>query len=225
MPTSTGASTNWSGYADTGATFSAVTGSWNVPTVTCSHSQTAYSSHWIGIDGAASNTVEQDGTEADCLNGSPSYDAWYEMYGDSAVNGGFEVELSPSAFRVSPGDSMSASVSVVGTTWTLAIADSTRGWSFSTHVAFSAARSSAEWIVERPELCGSSCSLASLATFSTVTISNATASTATIPNGAINSFPNLAIEMVSANTSAVLALPSALSSSGQAFTDTWKGTS
>ena len=38
-----GASSNWSGYADTGSVFDAVTGSWTVPTVTCSGTKSAYS--------------------------------------------------------------------------------------------------------------------------------------------------------------------------------------
>ena len=217
-------SSNWSGYADTGATFSAVSASWSVPTVTCQSRATAYSAHWIGIDGDSSSTVEQDGTEADCLNGSASYDAWYEMFGDSAVNSGYEVELSPSQYPVSHGDLISASVSVVGTTWTLYIADSSR-WTFSTTVNFSgAAQSSAEWIVERPETCrsswfgGETCSLTSLADFGSVSFSNATATTTGGSSGPISSYSYTAIEMV--NGSTVLAVPGPLN--GEGFTDTWK---
>lgn len=51
-------STNWSGYANTGATFTDVKGSWTEPTATCSSGQTAYSSFWVGIDGDTTNTVE-----------------------------------------------------------------------------------------------------------------------------------------------------------------------
>ena len=62
-------STNWSGYAVAGGTYTTVTASWVQPAVTCSG--TAYSSFWVGIDGDTSNTVEQTGTEADCSSGSP----------------------------------------------------------------------------------------------------------------------------------------------------------
>ena len=91
---------NWSGYFALGQAFSAVTGSWSVPAVTCPTSATSYSSQWIGIDGAQSQTVEQDGTESDCFGGTPNYDAWYEMYGDNNVNSGYEVELQPGTYPV-----------------------------------------------------------------------------------------------------------------------------
>ena len=218
-------SSNWSGYADTGSGFSAVSGSWTVPTVSCS-SGNSYSAHWIGIDGATSSTVEQDGTEADCGAGSGSYDAWYEMYGDSAVNSGNEVELSPSSYPVFPGDAISASVSVVGATWTLAISDSgsasqLHSWSFSTNIVFSgAAQSSAEWIVERPDICNAlSCSLATLANFGTVTFTNAAATENGIP-GSISTWSNAAIEML--NGSTPIAVPGPLDPTGSIFTDTYE---
>jgi len=217
-------SSNWSGYADSGATFRAVSASWTVPTVTCQSRANAYSAQWIGIDGYASSTVEQDGTEADCLAGSASYDAWYEMYGDSAVNSGDEVELSPSTNPVSPGDVISASVGVAGSTWTLAITDSSTthtGWTYSTNIGFSApAESSAEWVVERPEICSRTCSLASLADFGSVSFSNASTTTATGSNGPISSNSDTAMEMV--NGATLLAVPGALGPGGAGFTDTWE---
>jgi len=216
-------SSNWSGYADTSGTFSAVGGTWSVPSVSCPSGSTSYSSEWIGIDGYSSNTVEQDGTEADCVSGSPSYDAWYEMYGDNAVNSGYEVELSPSAYPVSPGDSITASVNVSGSTWTLALTDTSarvQRWTFSTVVSYSgAARSSAEWIVERPEICSVRCSLASLADFGSVTISAASATT-TSGTGSISATAYTGLEMV--NGSTVLAVPGALDTAGDSFTDTWQ---
>ncbi|MGA2471638.1 MAG: immunoglobulin domain-containing protein [Solirubrobacteraceae bacterium] len=118
---------NWSGYVDTGGgPFTAVNGSWKVPTIqTCAGGATN-SSHWVGIDGWGSDSVEQDGTEADCSGGTPSYDAWVEMYGDNNYYDGDEVELNPAVYPVTPGDAISASVSVVGDTWTLAIRDAHR---------------------------------------------------------------------------------------------------
>jgi hypothetical protein len=212
-------SSNWSGYADTGGPFTTVSGSWTAPTVNCSVTRNAYSAQWIGIDGFSSSTVEQDGTEADCVNGTPSYDAWYEMYGDSAVNSGYEVELSPSSYPVVPGDTMSASVSVAGTTWTLRVAD-TGKWSYSTTVVYSgAAESSAEWIVERPEICSFTCSLASLADFGTAQFSGASTTVNGVA-GTISATSEADIEMVSGST--VLALPSVLDPAGDSFTDTWK---
>src|SRR5262245_16449591 len=59
-------STNWSGYAVTGApgSITRVKGSWTVPAVQgpCT-AQFQASSFWVGIDGFMSNTVEQIGTD------------------------------------------------------------------------------------------------------------------------------------------------------------------
>lgn len=216
-------SSNWSGYAAQGAdgAFSAVTGSWKVPTVTCSGRSSSYSAQWIGIDGYSSDTVEQTGTEADCIGGSPSYDAWYEMYGDSAVNDGDEVELSAATNPISPGDEMTATVSESAGTWTLTIADTSQGWTSPITVVFAGAeQSSAEWIVERPELCSVfSCSLASLADFGTVTFTDAEATSATA-NAPISAYTNTDLEMVNGTTA--LAVPGPLTLSGTGFTDTWE---
>src|SRR5437879_336113 len=73
-------SSNWSGYATTGNTYYDVRGSWTQPAVSCSADETAYASFWLGIDGYTTYTVEQIGTDADCVNGTPTYYAWYEMY-------------------------------------------------------------------------------------------------------------------------------------------------
>ncbi|MGO8872937.1 MAG: G1 family glutamic endopeptidase [Acidimicrobiales bacterium] len=223
---STRESTNWSGYAGTGSGFDAVTGRWMVPAVTCTGTSTTYSSEWIGIDGDTSSSVEQDGTEADCLGGTPSYDAWYELYGDSSQNGGDEIELSRATYPVSPGDSMTASVTEAAGAWTFVLEDVSNAhadWSFTSEpIAFSAAQSSAEWIIERPEICGTSCSLASLADFGSATMAGCTASTAELTAAPIDAFPSTAIEMVNRSGSHVLAAPSALSASGTSFSDTWK---
>lgn len=215
-------SSNWSGYVDTGATFDAVSGTWTVSSLTCPTSASNYSATWVGIDGNTSSTVEQDGTEADCIDGAPSYDAWFEMYGDSSVNGGDEVELSPSTYPVSPGDVMVATVSFSAGTWTLSLNDRRSdgtAWSFSTHIAFAASQSSAEWIVESPEVCTTTCSLASLADFDSVTFSSASATVGNT-SGTISSRSNTAIEMV--DGSDVLALPDSLGTAGDSFTDSWE---
>ena len=226
---SLGASENWSGYAATGSTFNAVAGSWTAPSVTCTGTKSAYSAEWVGIDGDTSSTVEQDGTEADCLSGTPSYDAWYELYGDSSENGGSEIELSTSSYPVDPGDAITASVSETNSVWTFGLKDvSTEhsNWTFtSAGITFSAAQSSAEWIIERPELCSRTCSLTSLADFGTTTVSNASATTSGLTDAPIDSFSSEDIEMVNTADTYVLALPSSLGSGGNNFTDTWEAAS
>src|SRR5947209_2194209 len=94
-------STNWSGYAvqAPAGSVTAVYGSWMVPAVT--GKGTSYSSAWVGIDGFASRTVEQIGTDSDLSAGQPVYYAWYEMYPHPAVS---------LSLKVQPGDTISASV-------------------------------------------------------------------------------------------------------------------
>lgn len=152
-------STNWSGYAATGTTFTSISSSWTEPTAICTFG-TAYSSFWVGLDRYSSSSVEQTGTDADCSSANVAqYYAWYEMYPK------FPVNLSS---PVQPGDAMSASVTTdrVGR-FTLAIADSTQGWTFSTTQRLNkASLSSAEVIAEAPSSRGGVLPLANFGTVS-----------------------------------------------------------
>ncbi len=133
---------NWAGYATfkDGTRFTDVKGSWTQPIATCTD-QEAYASFWIGIDGYNSNTVEQIGTDADCIGGSPKYWAWYEMYPKFPVSLGL---------KISSGDLLTAEVaSSSGHAYRLSITDTTSGESFTTtQTSESAMRTSAEWVVE-----------------------------------------------------------------------------
>ena len=135
-------STNWSGYVLTGGTgaFSSVSSSWTEPAASCG-SGTQYAAFWVGLDGYNSNSVEQTGTDSDCSGGSPDYYAWYEMYPADPV-----YFTNP----VAPGDSLSASVAVSGTSYTLTLTDSTQGWTQTENESGSYADSSAEVITEAP---------------------------------------------------------------------------
>ena len=108
-------------------------------------------------------------------------------------------------------------------TWLFAdlpVDDASKGWSYTADVNFSgAAHSSAEWVVERPEVCSRTCSLTSLADFGSVTFSSASA-TSGGSSASISGYSDASIEMV--NGSTVLAVPSALTANGAGFTDTWK---
>ena len=108
-------STNWSGYAVQDASkFTYVTGTWVQPAVTCPSTTKQYSSFWAGIDGYSSSSVEQLGTDSDCTGkNKPKYYAWYEMYPANSV------DISTSTYPVKPGDTLTASVSVSGTSFTL----------------------------------------------------------------------------------------------------------
>jgi hypothetical protein len=137
-------SINWAGYAvQAGAgAVRAVRGTWIVPAV--SGASDAVSSAWVGIDGNASPTVEQIGTESDILGGMPVYFAWFEMFPrDRVIVGGLAIH---------PGDVMTGVVTSLGSgLFRLRLTDFSTGQSFATTQAAPAAqRSSAEWVVERP---------------------------------------------------------------------------
>jgi hypothetical protein len=160
---STWAASNWSGYAETGK-FTGVTGTWTVPAVSASSSAT-YSSAWIGVDGFNDSNLIQTGTEEDYYSGSAHYDAWWEILPAS------ETEISPTTYAVAPGDRMSASIWETSATsgrgrhgsghiWDIKISDTTKGWTFSTAQAYTGAGSSAEWIMEAPEVGGRIATLA-----------------------------------------------------------------
>jgi hypothetical protein len=163
-------STNWSGY-DVDApsnSVSYVVGTWKVPAVT--GTSTAYASVWVGIDGSTSNTVEQLGTDSVIYNGQPTYSAWYEMYPKGSVT--ISTTNSGSKMVVTPGDSITASVTYDGNQFVLQMTDTSRNETFSIAQTMKrVARSSAEWIVEAPSGGG----ILPLANFDTATFTNCSA--------------------------------------------------
>jgi hypothetical protein len=198
-------STNWSGYAVTGAAgaFTSISASWTEPTGHCSGSR-KYSSFWVGLDGFNSNSVEQTGSEVDCSGRTALYYSWYEMFPAAPVN---------YANTVRPGDHFTASVTFSGTsTYTLTISDTTQGWSHSTVKSQSGlSRSSAEVITEAPS---SSSGVLPLANFGTVTYS------ASAANGtSLGSQAPTEIIMVN-NSGAAKDSTSAINSAG-GFSNTW----
>jgi len=210
--------TNFSGYIDyaqPGQAFTAVSANWVVPSVTCQPGATSWAAQWPGIGDGSS--VEQDGTETDCFGGSPSYWAWYEMFGDPAVSGGYAVPLSTATYPVLPGDEMTGSVTLTGSTWVLALSDSTQHWNFQIAIASPSpqlSQDSAEWMVEDPNGC-SPCQ--PLAQFSPVQFSAASA-TVNGQTGSISSFPSVAMAIDQGST--LLSAPGSLDAAGDGFTDT-----
>lgn len=211
-----GQSTNWSGYASLTNlnnpqpySVSDAQGSWTVPALTCTNSST-YSSAWVGIDGYSDGTVEQTGTEHDCINGTPSYYAWYEMYPKMSRR------LSMS---VHAGDSMFAEVNYNGgNQFVLTLRDNTTGQSFTTTQRGKAQRTSAEWIVEAPWSGG----VLPLANFGTLPFINAQA-TINGHTGPVNdpSWQNDPITMTDSSGNVIKAVPSSLSNGGYNFSVQW----
>ena len=222
---------NWSGYAvplDTSGetdTFSAVQGTWTIPTVKGSTSAT-YSSAWVGIDGYTSGTVEQIGSEQDWTGKAQSNYVWFEMYPNYA----YEI----TGFPANPGNSITAKVqyegqksvrsgrrTVLENVFQLTITNNTLKVSYSVPTSYttsgSVARSSADWIMEAP----SSNEILPLADFGTAGFSSCEA--ASLRSGG-NLVPVTAwvldpLTMIDTNGGA--SVPSSLSSNGQAFSVTW----
>jgi Peptidase A4 family len=172
-PANAATSTNWSGYAAASGTYHSVSASWAEPTGTCSGGA-KYSSFWVGLDGYNSSTVEQTGSEVDCSGSTPKYYSWYEMYPAFPVN---------FSNTVRPGDHFTGSVTFTGgSSYTLKLSDTTRGWSHTVTKSLSgAANSSAEVIAEAP-CCTASGGILPLAHFSPVTFTSAMANGSAIGN-------------------------------------------
>jgi hypothetical protein len=218
----TSTSTNWSGYAVTGTSFTLAVGSWVVPTATCT-SGDLYASFWVGIDGYSSSSVEQTGTDSDCVGKNPSYYAWYEFY----PNPSFEI----SSLAIKPGDHMAAKVAYNGSEFTITIKDETTGKAYSkSSTVRGAQRSSAEWITEAP-CCTGNGGILPLADFGTVLfgedstgVSSTNYAKDSTTSGAIGAFPAADIEEINktgSSTSPQLSTCTTLSSDGTSFSCTW----
>jgi hypothetical protein len=198
-------SSNWSGYAVSGVgPYKSVFSSWTQPSVDCSKTPTGWSAFWVGLDGDTTNTVEQTGTEADCSKGTAVYYGWYEMYPKFPVN---------YANPVSPGDSLTASVTYSGSgSFRLTLSDATRGWSQTTTQRLKSAKlGSAEVIAEAPSGSGG---VLPLADFGTVAFSGAAVNGSPLTPSTLGLDP---ITIASGGT--VKAAPSGVNCGS--FSDTW----
>jgi hypothetical protein len=134
---------NWAGYIATKTTFSSASASWTIPSATCINDEDLYAP-WVGIDGgsASSQTVEQTGVATSCSSGSPTFEAWYEMY-----------PAAPHYYSnpVAVGDVFNASVVASGKKFTLTITDTTQGWTQKVTKSLSSAKKiTAEAVIEAP---------------------------------------------------------------------------
>ena len=207
---------NWAGYADVSSIhghFTRVSGTWTVPSVTCT-AEDRITSDWVGLDGFSSSTVEQDGTVSQCFEGRAVYYTWYEMYPAGTVAVGTTVR---------PGDRITASVSRSGSSYTLALTDSTRGGNnFSKHATCATTTcldTSAEWIAERPAY---SIGIVPEAQFATVPFS-AASETAAGRTSTISGYwgTNYDMTAIDATGSYDIATASGLTG-GNAFKASWK---
>jgi peptidase A4-like protein len=216
-------SSNWAGYAVSGATFSSVSGSWVQPVATCS-SGGAYAAFWVGLGGSdpSSQALEQVGTESDCTAGNARvYSVWYELLPAPPVT----VKL-----KIRAGDRITASVTADPGTVTFTLRNVTRKTVFTKRLSVAAIDlSSAEWVAEAPSACddAGNCRPLPLTNFGTATFTNASA-TADGHTGTISdpAWSATAISLVSGDygrygpwqeTAPAGAVPGALSSDGSAF--------
>jgi Peptidase A4 family len=212
-------SENWSGYAAVASQkFTFVHSTFTQPKITCPGVKDQVTSNWVGLDGLTDQTVEQDGTFAQCggaKNKTPQYEAWYELFPANSVN----------VFAVHAGDKMSVSVSFANGKFTLTVADLTSGKK-ATHTASCSTceRTSAEYIIERPAFCTSStkCFLTELADFHKTTMSTNQAQTAGGSVSPLSSFDNIPIYMIQPLKAGFTSLATVGPLSGSsAFTATW----
>jgi hypothetical protein len=209
---------NWSGYADGASTtpagtFTAVSGSWTAPSVTCG-TEDQITVNWVGLDGMFSGAPEQLGTMAWCYQGSPFYFTWWEMPGGALTEVGKTLR---------PGDKISASVTRSGTKYTLTLTDATTTANNisikQTCAAATCQDESAEWISERPVF--AHVGIPPLAHYNAFKIIKG-AQTSGGTAGTIGSFSTVnEITMVDATNTYHLNSVSSLTTNQKSFTTTW----
>ena len=211
---------NWSGYnqglLDKGAPFTAITGTWTVPTASQNRAGEAESSAtWVGIGGgclestctATDSTLIQAGTGQDVdASGKTSYYAWYELV---------PVPSTTVSLPVSPGDKITVAINqTLPGLWAISIRNVSTGKSWSTTTPYPSTLGSAEWIEETPLAIGTSgTGITALPRLSTVGFTGATA------NGAPANLSSAEAMQLVDGSGQVLATPSSPSPSKTAFND------
>jgi hypothetical protein len=201
--TITNSSSNWSGYAANGGTFTSVTATWTVPTV--SATGTGADATWVGIGGLSSRDLIQAGTQALVEGGTVAYTSWIEALPQSSRN----VPLS-----VTAGDSVTVTITQQsGNDWLITMKNNTTGGAYNVTVQYSSSNSSAEWVQEAPSV---GRGLVSLDQFGAVHFSGASA----VRDGKAMSLSALgakAITMINGQGQAI-AQPSTIARDGSSFT-------
>jgi len=199
----TSSSSNWSGYAASGGTFTSVTATWTVPTVLSTSS--GADATWVGIGGLSSRDLIQAGTQAMVDPSGVTYTSWIEMLPQSSR----DVPLS-----ISAGDSVTVSITQQsGNDWLIAMKNNTTGGTYNVTVQYASSNSSAEWVQEAPSV---GRGLVSLDQFGTVQFSGASA----VRNGKAMSLSALsakAITMINGQGQAI-AQTSTIGNDGSSFT-------
>jgi Peptidase A4 family len=197
-------STNWSGYAVTRGKFRKIRATFYVPIMNCPSSGNTFSSHWVGLDGFNSKTVEQDGIEADCIGGTQRVFAWHEVFP--------RPEQPFTTLKIRPGDSVTATTTFTRGKFKMEVKNNTTGKHRTVSQRCAGAtckRSSAEVISEAPTVNGSQASLAPYGAqaYSSISIHNSRGRSGGIRSSHWRAFR---IFQVGFSTNNIIAAPTAL---------------
>jgi hypothetical protein len=145
-------SSNWSGYVAGNGPFTTASGTFSVPHLVAGTASTDSMAEWVGIGGEPGIPLIQAGiTESPDPSNSNlfSVQPWWEVF--PAV----PVSVSITNVSVSAGDEISVDINQIsGIEWSITLTDDTNGEGFTTDQTYTGAGSTAEWIVEAPEVNG-----------------------------------------------------------------------
>jgi hypothetical protein len=205
IPDNQNTSHNWSGYAATGGSYTAVSGTWTVPAFS-PDGTFGIDAAWVGIGGVHSRDLIQAGTEQTVSGaGRTQYEAWIETLPQASRT---------VALSVHPGDSVSVSIAEQTTNnWLIQFQNNTTGQSYQETVAYTSSHSSAEWVEEAPS--AGRGGVLPLSNFGSIDFTNGTAvkdgQTVTIASAGARP-----VTMINANAQA-LAVPGKLNDDGASF--------
>ncbi|MHB8313606.1 MAG: G1 family glutamic endopeptidase, partial [Candidatus Dormibacteria bacterium] len=147
-------SPNWSGYIAGNGPYTAVQGTFNVPTIYASSTNTE-TAEWVGIDGypPTNTSLIQAGIDEpyDASTNTYQIRAWWEILPAYPT-----MVLIPAVdMSVATGNSITVTIGQIsGTDWGITVTDDTTGQTFTTDQTYAGPLASAEWIVEAPGLNG-----------------------------------------------------------------------
>ncbi len=145
VPVSQVRSQNWAGYVATAGPYTAVSGSFTVPSLSPGTPAQDMVTEWVGIDGSDNGSLVQAGVSEVPEPYSTAFDvtAWWEVlpFASQPIT----------AMTVSAGDDVSVTIArVSGANWTIHLTDATTGQGYTQDVSYTGPGTSAEWIVEAP---------------------------------------------------------------------------
>jgi hypothetical protein len=151
-------SENWSGYVAGNGPFTGVNGTFTVPTLYAGEPSGDRVTEWVGIDGGTSGDTSliQAGVEEYPDPSDPDLfyiQPWWEILPAAQTN--------ITSMTVGAGNEVTVTIGQIsGTEWGITLTDDTNGESFTTDQTYTGPESTAEWIVEAPELNGEITTLA-----------------------------------------------------------------